>query len=206
MNNCNNLILLLVGTLFIGCFATPSPPAAETGAIVETKIDTIPTFQYLPEYVATSFDYPVGKPNASGYYNAQAFGKNNHLGDDWNAVTGGNSDLGDPIFAIANGYVKFAADIGGGWGKVIRMLHQLPNGKIYESLYAHCDSILVSSDSWVKKGVQIATIGTADGRYYAHLHLEIRADSELPIGGGYAIDTSGYLDPTRFIDSHRIID
>ncbi len=26
-----------------------------------------------------------------GYYNAQVFGKNNHLGDDWNGVGGGNT-------------------------------------------------------------------------------------------------------------------
>jgi len=46
MNNYKDLILLLLGNLLFGCFATPPPPA-------ETKIATIPTFQYLPEYVAT---------------------------------------------------------------------------------------------------------------------------------------------------------
>jgi len=71
--------------------------------------------------VANQFDYPVGKPDAKGYYNAQKFGVNLHLGEDWNAVTGGNSDLGDPIFSIANGFVDFAEDVGGGWGNVIRI-------------------------------------------------------------------------------------
>ncbi|WP_240642318.1 hypothetical protein [Nonlabens xiamenensis] len=32
--------------------------------------------------LALSFDFPVGKPEAKGYYNAQAFGVNDHLGDD----------------------------------------------------------------------------------------------------------------------------
>ena len=68
------------------------------------------------EYYATQFDFPVGKPDAHGYYNAQEFRKNNHLGDDWNASTGGDSDLGDPIYSIASGKVTYARDHGVSWG------------------------------------------------------------------------------------------
>ncbi len=157
------------------------------------------TLTYTPDYIAFDFDFPVGKPNARGYYNAQKFKENNHLGDDWNSVKGGNSDLGDPIYTIANGYIKFAKNIGGGWGNVIRINHKLSNGKVIESLYAHCDTIVVKQGQWVKKGTQIGTIGNADGQYLAHLHLEIRDDIYLPIGGGYSKDTKGYLDPTKFI-------
>lgn len=153
--------------------------------------------------IANHFDYPVGKPNAKGYYNAQPFGKNNHLGDDWNAVTGGNSDLGNPIYAIANGQVSFAENIGGGWGNVIRIIHRLPDSTFVESLYAHCDEILVSTDSIVKRGYQIGKIGTANGAYLAHLHFEMRDSLEMPIGGGYSVETDGYLDPKEFIDDHR---
>lgn len=153
--------------------------------------------------IANSFDFPVGKPNAKGYYNAQKFQENNHLGDDWNSVKGGNSDLGHPIYAIANGYVKEAKDYGGGWGNVIRILHYLPNAKKVESLYAHCDKIIVKKNTWVTKGEQIGTIGTANGAYLAHLHFEIRNDISLPLGGGYSSDTRGYIDPTKFIKNHR---
>lgn len=156
-------------------------------------------------YIAQGFDFPVGKPNAKGYYNAQKFGKNNHLGDDWNGVKGGNTDLGDSIYSIAHGYVRFAKDVGGGWGKVIRVVHQLPNGKLYESLYAHCDSIAVKPQTWVKKGQFVGTIGNANGQYYAHLHLEIRDDISLPLGPGYATQTKGYLAPSGFIRTHRNI-
>ncbi|WP_405371074.1 M23 family metallopeptidase [Nonlabens sp. Asnod2-A12] len=162
--------------------------------IVERK-KSIPT--------ATHFDYPVGKPNAKGYYNAQKFSENDHLGDDWNAVTGGDSDLGDPIYAIANGQVTFAKDIGSGWGKVIRISHKLPDSTYIESLYAHCDQILVSTDSIIKRGDQIGTIGTANGAYLAHLHFEIRDSLEMHIGGGYSETTEGYLNPTKFIKDHR---
>ncbi len=160
-------------------------------------------FKYDSVFIADSFDFPVGKPDASGYYNAQKFQENNHLGDDWNSVTGGNSDLGDPIFSIANGYVKFAEDYGGGWGNVVRVLHKLPSGEMIESLYAHCDTIYVQEDQWIKKGATIATIGNADGIYLAHLHLEVRNDIELPIGAGYSENVEGYLDPTKFIKEHR---
>lgn len=60
----------------------------------------------VPSRVAKTFDYPVGPPGASGYYDAQDFGKNDHLGEDWNADTGGNSDCGDGTFAIENGVVS----------------------------------------------------------------------------------------------------
>ena len=155
------------------------------------------------EYLADGFDYPVGKPDGEGYYNAQSYGKNNHLGDDWNGLGGGNTDLGDPVYAAANGYVKFSGDFQRGWGNVIRILHQLPDGQVVESLYAHCDTLLVTSGSWVKRGDQIGTIGTAHGIYYAHLHFEIRTDIHLNIGAGYSENRNGYTDPTAFIKAHR---
>ena len=157
------------------------------------------------DQIAHAFDFPVGPPDAKGYYNAQPFGENFHLGDDWNAVTGGDTDLGDPIYSIANGKIGFAQDAGPGWGNVIRISHYLPNGKSYESLYAHCDSILIAEGNWVKRGEQIATIGNADGLYLAHLHLEIRDQLNMGIGGGYSGDTTGYVDPTKFIRAHRTL-
>ncbi|MCH2196206.1 M23 family metallopeptidase [Kordia sp.] len=110
--------------------------------------------------------------------------------------------LGDPIYVIGNGYVTFAEDYGGGWGNVIRVVHKY-KGNYYESLYAHCDKISVKKGSFVTKGMQIGTIGNADGVYYAHLHLEIRDDIFMEIGGGYSKNTKGFLDPTKFIKSNR---
>lgn len=162
-------------------------------------------FTRHPAYISDGFDFPVGKPSATGYYNAQPFGKNLHLGDDWNAVTGGNTDLGDPIYSIGHGIVVESRDFGGGWGKVLRVVHRLsePEGHEIESLYAHCDSLLVNQGDSVKRGDQIATIGNADGVYLAHLHLEIRKKRELPLGGGYGEDTTLHFSPTSFIQAHR---
>lgn len=160
-------------------------------------------FSEQPAYKSDGFDYPVGKPNAKGYYNAQGFGgEKYHLGDDWNASTGGNSDIGHPIYAIGNGYVSLAENHGGGWGNVLRVVHW-HNGQFVESLYAHCDEILVKKGDWVKRGQKIATIGNNNGMYLAHLHLEIRSEVDLPIGGGYSRNSKGYLDPTVFIKANR---
>jgi hypothetical protein len=175
----------------------------------EPKIEISKDIKYFKifeeniEFVASNgFDFPVGKPDGKGYYNAQKFQENNHLGDDWNGVGGGNSDLGDSIYAIGNGYISEAKDYEGGWGNVIRIIH-LYKGKLYESLYAHCDSIYIKPNQFVNKGDQIATIGNCDGIYYAHLHLEIRDSVDLEIGGGYSTITKGYLDPTEFISKNR---
>jgi murein DD-endopeptidase MepM/ murein hydrolase activator NlpD len=154
-------------------------------------------------YIAKHFDWPVGKPNGEGYYNAQPFGENDHLGEDLNAKTGGNSDLGDPIYSIANGYVTFAEDVGGGWGNIIRIVHKLEDGTYLESLYAHCDEIKIAKGQLVSKGNEIGTIGDAHGQYYAHLHFELRSKINMPIGGGYSPVTKGYLNPIEFIELHR---
>ncbi|WP_047546883.1 M23 family metallopeptidase [Psychroserpens sp. Hel_I_66] len=174
----------------------------EAVKISEEKTDYIKLFNDHPGFVSNGFDFPVGKPNARGYYNAQKFKENNHLGDDWNGVGGGNSDLGDPIYAPANGYISEVKDYGGGWGNVIKIVH-LHDDKLYESLYAHCDTTLVTQNKFIKEGEQIATIGNCNGLYFAHLHIEIRDTVGLGIGPGYSRDTTGYLNPTDFINKNR---
>ncbi|MHA7058962.1 M23 family metallopeptidase [Aquimarina sp. M1] len=163
------------------------------------KYDSL--FNKNQTFIAKGFDFPIGKPNAKGYYNAQKFKQNNHLGDDWNGLGGGNSDLGDAIYSIGNGYVSFAENIGGGWGNVIRIIHRYQDN-YYESVYAHCETIKVKKGEFVKKGNFIATIGNANGLYLAHLHLEVRDAIFMGIGGGYSENTKGYVDPTAFINKH----
>lgn len=168
------------------------------------KKRSLPSTAFWPkEFLVDGFDFPVGKPDGKGYYNAQPFGVNFHLGDDWNGLGGGNTDFGDSIFAIASGCVRLSADVGGGWGKVLTMLHCMPDSQFYLSLYGHCDQLLVAQGDWVEKGEVIGTIGNAGGQYYAHLHLEIRTDTSLSIGPGYAKHTEGYVNPTTFIKKNR---
>lgn len=162
-------------------------------------------FKQNPQYYSDGFDYPVGPPDGKKYYNAQKFGQNTHLGDDWNGTGGGNTDLGDPVYATANGLVVFAQNMGGGWGNVVRVVHILSEKPLVlvESVYAHLDHIDVKESQGIKRGQKLGTIGNAGGIYYAHLHFELRTEYGMPIGGGYSTDTRGYTDPTAFIKKHR---
>lgn len=165
-------------------------------------------FNANPLAITDGFDYPVGAPDGKGYYNAQKFQENYHLGEDWNGTGGGNTDLGDPVYAAANGYVVFSAPHTAGWGNVVRIVHcTFPGNEkrkpVYlETLYAHLDTILVASGDIVSRGQQIGTIGSSNGKYYAHLHFELRYNIMMLIGAGYG-SRRGYLDPSRFINSHR---
>jgi len=161
-------------------------------------LESIPT--------ASRFDFPLGNENGAMAYNAQRFTESKHLGDDLNGIGGENSDLGDPIYAIADGRVLLARDGGPGWGNVVILLHAyLDNGerKYVQSYYGHVQDMLVHSGETVKRGQQIATVGTANGRYFAHLHFEMREFITPFIGPGYRQDTRGWINPTKFIEAHR---
>ena len=156
--------------------------------------------------VATRFDFPLGSEHGALAYNAQRFTENHHLGDDLNGIGGENSDLGDPIYAVADGRVLLARDGGPGWGNVIIVLHAIEeNGtrRYVQSYYGHCQEILVHAGDDVRRGQKIATVGTAGGQYFAHLHFEIREFITPFIGPGYRENTAGWLNPTEFIAKHR---
>jgi len=155
---------------------------------------------------AARFDFPIGNENGAFAYNAQPFTENRHLGDDLNGIGGENSDLGDPVFAVADGRVIFAEEAGPGWGNVVIVLHAYEeNGqrRFVQSFYGHLDTIMVGRKQQVMRGQQIATIGTAEGRYWAHLHFEMREFITPFIGPGYRDDTRGWINPTAFISAHR---
>ena len=162
------------------------------------ELESIPT--------ASHFDFPLGNENGAMSYNAQHFTDNKHLGDDLNGIGGENSDLGDPIYAIADGRVLLTRTGGPGWGNIVILLHAyLENGerKFVQSYYAHVQDMLVHPGEIVKRGQQIATVGTANGRYFAHLHFEMREFLTPFIGAGYRDDTRGWINPTKFIEEHR---
>jgi len=164
----------------------------------------------MDNIISDGFDFPVGKPDAKGYYNAQGFlstgyKKNPHLGEDWNGVRGGNTDLGDPVYSISNGKVVLCQNVKG-WGEIVIIRHKLPDSNEIESMYAHFDAVNVKINDIVSRGQQIGTIGTGDGNYPAHLHFEIRkknCKSWGIVGPGYSNNHSGWVDPTAYINENR---
>src|SRR5713101_6522718 len=98
--------------------------------------------------LADGFDLPVGKPDGRGYYKARGMRAYGHLGEDWDGVGGGDTDLGDPVYAIGDGVVVFARDCHQGWGNVIIIRHAYRDGlgvRNVDSLYGHLQKILVRS-------------------------------------------------------------
>ena len=156
--------------------------------------------------LATRFDFPVGTEHGALAYDAQPFTANRHLGDDLNGIGGENSDLGDPVFAVADGRVVLAQKGGPGWGNIVIVLHAYREAgvrKYVQSFYGHVLTMLVAPNEIVRRGQQIATVGTADGKYLAHLHFEMREFITPFVGAGYRQDTRGWLNPSDFIRAHR---
>jgi murein DD-endopeptidase MepM/ murein hydrolase activator NlpD len=189
--------------IFIACLFGCSPPPNEKKQIPH----------FLLKFPARSFATPVGpteystesNDSADEWYNAQDFGENRHLGEDWNKTSGGDTDCGEPVFATADGTIVFAKDAGPGWGNVVLIDHTAADGTKLRSLYGHLDTVQKLSGN-VKRRDQIGTIGNANGRYKCHLHFEIRwIESPLwdQVGPGYSDSRHGWIDPSEFIEKTR---
>ena len=172
----------------VGLAATPQPRTARTR-------------------LADGFDQPVGKPDAEGYYMSRGFRANYHMGEDWNGLGGGNSDLGDPVYAVAHGLVVMARDVRMGWGNLVIIRHAfLENGRLnfVDSVYAHLQRVLVREGQQITRGQQVGTIGNNRGMYTAHLHFEIRKNLHIGFNQRrFPRDLSAYHVPGRFIEPRR---
>lgn len=161
--------------------------------------------------LADGFDFPVGKPNADGYYKARGLRLRSpqHFGEDWNGRAGGNKDLGDPVYAVADGVVTFAHNVRQGWGNVVLTRHAYrdpKSGKVrfIDTLNGHLHRILVKQGQRIKRGQQIGTIGSNFGMYPAHLHFEMRHNIYIGMQRRSApASYEHWADPTRFINAHR---
>lgn len=159
------------------------------------------------------FQWPCGTPEGAMIYDAQPFGSpnelrgGNHTGADLNGIGGGNSDLDVPVRAAARGLIIYSGVPSENWGNVIILAHRLPGtNRIIQTLYAHLDerdrNAVVGQT--VARGDTLGTIGTAGGKYLAHLHFEA-IESRCTEAGmpGYAKrGTMNRLDPTALLREH----
>lgn len=184
--------------------------------------------------VSTGFDFPVGDADGKGKYRGSdgkiydgwriaaefldtSYKKEygwHHPAEDWNGVGGGNTDFGQPVYAISNGRVLRVCDIhffDYGKGKEVAIEHVLPDSSHVYSVYWHMDSALVVEGQDVDRREQVGTIGTEYGKYPAHLHFEIRNKYEgcffWPGGDdqGLSIINANYMNPSVFITTHRTL-
>lgn len=188
------LICLLTALLLTGGLTASSARAAQTISVP----------------LADGFDLPVGKPNGEGYYVFRGYYPNGHLGEDWNGNGGGDSDLGDPVYASGAGVVVFSEDYLRGWGNVVivRTPYIDESGRValVDSLYGHLDRRMVRKYQLVQRGQQLGTIGTAHGKYAAHLHFEMRKNIQIGMArSAFDRGFSNYFSPRQFISTRRAL-
>ncbi|MEP4077772.1 M23 family metallopeptidase [Haloferula sp.] len=158
---------------------------------------------------APRFDSPMGSETGGLTYNAQKFWEMNerrgghHTGDDLNGIGGMNTDLGDPVFATADGLVVYSGEPSPGWGKILVIAHRSADGRLIQSMYAHLLRIDVPMGSLVGRGKKIGLVGTANGYYPAHLHFEMRDSDGVDIGAGYSMLPLNRLDPEKTVADLR---
>lgn len=135
--------------------------------------------------------YPVGRPGRTLdplWYDAQPFGTPTsygfHEGPDYNLKTGGNSDLGQPLYAVADGKIVYyhnSSHPTKNFGRHMVLECETSRGKRWYH-YAHCQEITATIKT-VKEGDIIGKVGIS-GTTVAHLHFAVyKVDpSTLPQG------------------------
>ncbi|NWK54898.1 M23 family metallopeptidase [Verrucomicrobiaceae bacterium N1E253] len=152
---------------------------------------------------------PMGTEHGALTYNAQPFWADNpargghHTGDDLNGIGGMNTDLGDPVYAIANGLVIYRGEPSLAWGNTLIIAHRTPEGEVIQSMYAHLDQLHLAYGDVVYQGQTIGTVGTANLNYPAHLHFEIRKSSSSHIGYGYGPSPGTRQNPNETLAKYR---
>ena len=186
--------LLRRGLMLAAVFTAASAPAAQTIRVP----------------LSDGFDIPVGKPDGAGFYVFRGYYPGGHLGEDWNGNGGGDSDLGDPVYATGAGVVVYSEDYLRGWGNVVIVRHAYldENGRValMDSLYGHLDRRMVRKYQLVQRGQQLGTIGTAHGKYAAHLHFEMRKNINIGMARtAFDQGYSNYFSPRQFIGARRTL-
>lgn len=193
----------------VGFQDADAPLAMPLTGAVDERFCLLSAWQRAQVPTAPRFDPPLGTDHGGLAYNAQKFWEMNeargghHLGDDLNGIGGMNTDLGDPVLAVADGLVIFAGEPSRGWGNTVVLAHRDGDGKLLQSMYAHLDRLEVGRGALVARGARLGTVGTAHGNYPAHLHFEMRATDEVEIGAGYGMSKLNRLDPAATVAARR---
>lgn len=149
-----------------------------------TKKTTVPPGVTITDNLIVSskgFAWPFG----ISYYISCPYGQREtrfHTGVDITC----SGALGKPIYASAAGYVISARHSNVSYGNSLIIDHGKKNGNSYSTLYAHCQSLLVSEGDYVRQGQLIAYCGSTGNSTGPHLHFEVRVNGN-------------YVDPFDYI-------
>ncbi len=164
-----------------------------TGGLSDEQADAQPAFDSRVQGIMMQLDelaslnaaaarIPLVIPVRSGYRLSSPFGPRGgrlHKGLDF------ASSLNTPIYASADGVVKFSGTQSG-YGNVVVLDH----GGGYETYYAHLNRRLVTVGETISRGDRIALMGNTGRSTGVHLHYEIRKD-------GVAVNPMTYIKAGR---------
>ena len=148
---------------------------AQSETVIETEVIKEPVKEilefgtYMPRVgnIAVSGSGAFGWPTGGGVRISRGFAGQYpaHNGVD---IAG---PYGTPIYASDDGVVTLAKYTNVGYGVYLIVDH----GNGYQTVYAHCSSLLVGYGEQVKKGQLIARMGSTGNSTGNHLHFEIKS-------------------------------
>jgi len=145
-----------------GIAKTPANPSKTGPSQPKKHAVPPPALAKLPEQYSGSLRWPLDAGIVSSEY-GERWGKT-HKGLDIAA------DVGEPVYAIADGEVIYAGDGLRGYGNVIILRHDRKTS----SLYAHNSELKVKQGDQVTQGTLIALLGSTGHSTGPHVHFEIR--------------------------------
>ena len=168
----------------IGDFLHKAGIGGKTRAGPPTAAKPLPALApTLPEHYSGDLQWPLEAGIVSSEF-GQRWGKL-HKGIDIAA------DVGEPVYAIADGDVIYASDGMQGYGNVV-------------ILYAHNSALKVKVGDHVNRGSLVALLGSTGHSTGPHVHFEIR-DGDNPVDPRTALPPSKLADTDDpAVDSPRV--
>lgn len=105
------------------------------------------------------------------------------------------NSTGTPIFAVMDGRVVNASWNNGGYGNLIVVEHQTPDGSILTTAYAHLSAYGVKVGDVVRQGDTIGLMGSTGNSTGPHLHFEVLVGKW---GNGNKLDPAPYFKDMYF--------
>jgi murein DD-endopeptidase MepM/ murein hydrolase activator NlpD len=143
----------------------------------KARLHSLSAWELARVPTALRWDAPLGSEQGALTWMDPATG-------DLNGIGGSNGDLGDPVFAVADGLVIFAGEPSALAGKTLVLAHRTKDGRLIQSVYGGLETAVPAIGDLVPHGTRIGSVGTARGHRAASLHFEMRTGDGLAFGAG----------------------